>query len=747
MIKLHILVLDGIPKPVFAMEFHRLRNLSQLSIYSGIHVIANESFAALEGTSIEQLTIANSDQLISIEPMSFAHLRKLKTLKLEHNSNIRLTNARVAFYGLRYTSIRGLSLEGVEPPEGKNVVLDKEFFKDLKQTKLISITLSSNNIAKIERGWSEYLPYMRHIQMSHNRLTNLMESMADCAKLKFLESVDVSDQLCPKLEEKSSIYHTNISADKRTVDIAVSSGQDEPQNCVLFRRHACQNNSLSITTSADAPGNLRNGRSFTPVCFNVPASLKKLNVHNSFQLYKNTLPPLVIDGASRLKTFLFAWSGLEAINGPVIFTDPVKSIDVDLSNNMISCIAVGLLKISAMNGSTIHSLDLHANRLSTQLSRDKDGKVFQHFTGLAILDLSKNGIKTLPRKIFSQLSDIEELYLSGNSLRRVRFDFSHMKKLRKMDLSYNLIVTMTQQTMENFTDVFQRSKMTIKLEGNPIQCSCDSIQYLHWLNSSRKRIDGFKTTTCQFRGDDVRFEFLDTHILQELDFECSKWIASVVAGTLTGFALLIVALSVCCYRHRWEIRYACLKFTQRGQRYQQIVDEPISYEYDAFVVYDSEDRDWVNEELIPRWELPERVEEHIDLTGEHEETHVLLEEQPHVRIPKLCVHERDFAPGEEIIGNIWHKMERSRKVILVISRNFVTSKYCNYEMNLARLRSVEKGRNVIVPVLLEMPDVHMVSETLEWVLRKLTYIEWPTHEGEREDFWQNMRRALDTNEE
>ena len=80
-------------------------------------------------------------------------------------------------------------------------------------------------------------------------------------------------------------------------------------------------------------------------------------------------------------------------------------------------------------------------------------------------------------------------------------------------------------------------------------------------------------------------------------------------------------------------------------------------------------------------------------------------------------------------------MERSRKVILMISKNFTTSNFCNYEMNLARLRSVEKGRNVIIPVLLEMPDVHKVSDTLEWVMTKLTHIEWPTHEGERGDFW------------
>jgi TIR domain len=110
---------------------------------------------------------------------------------------------------------------------------------------------------------------------------------------------------------------------------------------------------------------------------------------------------------------------------------------------------------------------------------------------------------------------------------------------------------------------------------------------------------------------------------------------------------------------------------------------------------------------------------------------------------RLCVHERDFPPGQEIIGNIWNKMECSRKVILVISKNFTLSHYCDYEMNLARMQSVEQGRNVLVPVILEYPDVNSVSECLHWVLKNVTYVEWPRdNNGDRDDFWQHLRRSI-----
>lgn len=70
------------------------------------------------------------------------------------------------------------------------------------------------------------------------------------------------------------------------------------------------------------------------------------------------------------------------------------------------------------------------------------------------------------------------------------------------------------------------------------------------------------------------------------------------------------------------------------------------------------------------------------------------------------------------------------------------SHYCEFEMNLARMHCVEQGRNVIVPILLELPDADQVSECLFWVLRKVTYIEWPQYGDDRDAFWRNVCSAL-----
>jgi len=90
-------------------------------------------------------------------------------------------------------------------------------------------------------------------------------------------------------------------------------------------------------------------------------------------------------------------------------------------------------------------------------------------------------------------------------------------------------------------------------------------------------------------------------------------------------------------------------------------------------------------------------------------------------------------------------MERSRNVILVISPSFLERKICDYELNLARMESVQKGRNKLIPIILEPIRMEDMSTGLRWIVRKLTYIEWPKEEDleiNRAEFWQALRNAV-----
>ena len=216
------------------------------------------------------------------------------------------------------------------------------------------------------------------------------------------------------------------------------------------------------------------------------------------------------------------------------------------------------------------------------------------------------------------------------------------------------------------------------------------------------------------------------HLFNELDSQCSLLIIGVSSGLL-AFLIFVIALSVFLYRHKWDVRFFCLRYVTNRKAYQEIEGSEEGYEYDAFVSFHSDDQDWV-------WnELHENLDSKIE---EVEET----DDQPRFR---LCIHERDFVPGGLIEENILRSIESSRKTIVVLSRNFLQSVWCEFELQIARKECIERGRDLIIAVMLEplLADIK-ISRSVERLIRKNTYIEWPLEPSERILFWNRMRSVL-----
>uniref|UniRef100_A0A7N9ARI6 TIR domain-containing protein n=1 Tax=Mastacembelus armatus TaxID=205130 RepID=A0A7N9ARI6_9TELE len=83
---------------------------------------------------------------------------------------------------------------------------------------------------------------------------------------------------------------------------------------------------------------------------------------------------------------------------------------------------------------------------------------------------------------------------------------------------------------------------------------------------------------------------------------------------------------------------------------------------------------------------------------------------------QVCYHDRDFTPGRTVLENMSDCIHQSQKVLLVLSPEFVRSRWCLLEANMSLFRDC-LGRKPIVPVLLESG----VSVPLH--LCHLTYLE------------------------
>ncbi|XP_063756215.1 uncharacterized protein LOC134875524 isoform X1 [Eleginops maclovinus] len=83
---------------------------------------------------------------------------------------------------------------------------------------------------------------------------------------------------------------------------------------------------------------------------------------------------------------------------------------------------------------------------------------------------------------------------------------------------------------------------------------------------------------------------------------------------------------------------------------------------------------------------------------------------------QVCYHDRDFIPGRTVLENMSDCIQESQKVLLVLSPEFVRSRWCLLEANMSLFRDC-LDRKPIVPVLLE-PGVSVPLH-----LCHLTYLE------------------------
>jgi hypothetical protein len=121
-------------------------------------------------------------------------------------------------------------------------------------------------------------------------------------------------------------------------------------------------------------------------------------------------------------------------------------------------------------------------------------------------------------------------------------------------------------------------------------------------------------------------------------------------------------------------------------------------EYDAYVSYSHHDLTWV-------------MELHDELTSMGF---------------NICFDEKTFIPGTPIGENIIQAIDSSRKVIFIITKNFLESDWGSYELEMTRMHAFRRGNDNMVIVVIK-GDIQMSS--LPRVLLSMWYkvrsVEWP----------------------
>ena len=764
-------------------NFSHLSNLTELSVvtsrryYDHIKLYVNESAAlrSLGSLHILELKVMQGtiDELPQGDADMYSNLKHLDVLDLTRAKQIGLSNIKYLL-GKKLTMktliLKHIQDAGVELTY--TPTLDLAHF--ICGTDVRFLDFSYNDITYINISTKNCIPKVQYLNVDHNILASFNHD--ESINLSLMLMAGTIETLKASSLWKSAAYDENLWMDKdlyikRTAteeegddkksplsilleqsplpslaayseqlkdifkhcgnfgyfDMARCFLQDHTDLCDIFQClsptlsiESCPRNDLGHQMVYFAQGMCHYNSCLYSVLLPVPPKLKSIIMNDvgtrvkidwGLSIYERNYTNICFHPDNRLEYLdvsFWDYSQMTSLHIPGIFT--ISGLQNLKYLNIHGChIPLNSFKLLSPDMTSLTELHMGSNIIAT------DNKLPTHllhtYTSLTLLNLTNANLLGIEADAFVNHQRLSVLDLSYNHLTLSSLSVIDLSKtsIKSLNLSYNQLSTIPAPLRRQLDKM---DFLELYLSGNAFICTCENLEFLQWVQSS-------SSITFHYAGDHVCTDSPGNTIHNiEVDYLHCNWywmqplvaVASSLAITLFGIALFVA------YRKRWFISNLIFRLRER---FSSASDEQtnISYKYDALVSYSSADgdRQWV----------------HLHLVKELEEKYGF----------RLCVHQRDFRGGEPIVDNITKAIQSSRKVVVVMSDNFLKSDWCIEEVHMTW--SVDSNKFIVI----KYKDVSFSNVEIPPVVQRLlesrTYIEWnETPEEAQSLFWKKLRKAL-----
>ncbi len=314
--------------------------------------------------------------------------------------------------------------------------------------------------------------------------------------------------------------------------------------------------------------------------------------------------------------------------------------------------------------------------------------------------------------VFTGLSNLTKLHLHDNHIFTIsNTTFSPLTCLQELTLSGNRLSTWPVWVLDPVP-----SKLT--LSKNPWTCDCNYMtRYQQWLQDSASSVMDHQDIECTKDDNKTLMPLMmncvtmsTTNNIQDISIASQ---IPLLSGIITAIVVVVtVGILAFVFRQQMQmyiyLRYGVILF-------KKTEDGDEDKAFDAFIGYSNDDEDFIVNILAP------------GLQGKDGGDY------------KLCLHHRDLVVGgPNITESMMEAVERSRRIILVLSENFFKSEWCRCESKTVYLQMMKDRRNrVILIVYGGVPND--LDPEMKLYLKANKYLGW----GDRW-FWKKLRFAMPT---
>ncbi|NXK18591.1 TLR3 protein, partial [Arenaria interpres] len=723
----------------------QLKNLRELVLNSNqITELKKEDFSFLSNTSLNNLDLS-SNPLKEFHMGCLQAIGNLFGLAL-NNVELGENRTKKLCTELSNTAIQNLSLS-----RAKLSHIGKSTFQGLQGTNLTILNLSQNSLSSIEDYSFWWLPNLQYLNLKNTNIhlsSHLFYGLSSLKHLTLINSVtgkveDFSFRWLYKLE-----YLIMDNSNFPGITANTFTGLNNLKylslcNCNINLQKITNKTFLSLANSSLQVLNLTKTRISTigGGAFSFLGHLKILDLglneisqeltghefkglNNIQDIYLSYNKNLTL----RSESFIFVPSLRKLMLRKVgcsnlaISPSPFHRLQnltiLDISNNNIANI-----KEDLFDG--LHKLDIldlqHNNLARLWKQANPGGPVLflKNLPNLRILNLKSNGLDEIPVQAFKGLSQLKNLDLGSNNLNLLPATlFDDQVSLNSLNLEKNLITSVEERV---FGSAF-KSLRVLWMASNPFDCTCESIAWFaDWLNVTQAYIPELRSryicnTPPKYHGSLV-LHFDSSTCKDSAPFKLLFMITSTVV-------VLVIFTVLTIHFEGWRIAFYWNILVNRILGFKELDRQQEEFDYDAYVIHASQDRDWVFKNVMS------------------------LEEDKYFQI-KFCLEERDFEAGISEFEATANSIKKSRKIIFVVTEHLLQDPWCKkFKVYYARQQAIEQSRDSIILIFLHDIQDYKLYHALQMrrgMFRSRCILNWPAQEERVSAFHQQLVMALKSN--
>ncbi|XP_063448052.1 toll-like receptor 2 [Mytilus trossulus] len=309
------------------------------------------------------------------------------------------------------------------------------------------------------------------------------------------------------------------------------------------------------------------------------------------------------------------------------------------------------------------------------------------------IDLMKNNIKSLPEGLFNHpFRQKLSIIFDRNNFQSLPNFPSKPNTFQLISLKYNRISCLSDDDIAKLNIIKPSS---IFLRGNPIECSCNTLKFLKWVQHSGLISDVDEIECVSQNGTLVILsQFFQNLKTYEVSCQSKLWIT--LASCISAFIILALIFGIIYYRYRFAFEYFFLRIKMKLRHYKPLSEEFI---HDAFISYSHKDISWVK----------------------------TLYDNLHSKGLSLCLYHKDFKVGKPIADCIVEAINSSRKIVFVITEDFLESSWGTYEIEMTRIHAFREGsESMVVVILKDEIKKDKLPKALKEIWYKVVCFVWPS---------------------